>query len=129
MSILPDQIVPQCLQSKPGSPRPAVRAWVRRRLIPAALAAGCIFWIAAQSSPTEAERKEEAIWQHRNLGKAFFENPTTQLLAVDEFKAALDLAPDSPRERLNYGLALLKAGRMAEGVAELEKAQQQAPDL
>ncbi|HEX2642862.1 MAG TPA: FG-GAP-like repeat-containing protein, partial [Thermoanaerobaculia bacterium] len=57
------------------------------------------------------------------------ENPTTQYEAVEEFKKALELAPDSPRERLNYGLALLKAGKTAEGIAELQKVQKQAPDL
>lgn len=69
----------------------------------------------------------DLLWHHRNLGKAFYENPTTQYQAVQEFKAALDLAPDSVRERINYGLALLKAGKTAEGVAELEKAQKQDP--
>ena len=73
--------------------------------------------------------KEELLWHHRNLGKAFYENPTTQYQAVTEFKAALDLAPDSVRERVNYGLALLKAGKTAEGVAELEKAQKQDPSV
>jgi tetratricopeptide (TPR) repeat protein len=71
----------------------------------------------------------ELLWHHRNLGKAFYENPTTQYQAVEEFKAALDLAPDSARERLNYGLALLKAGKTAEGVAELVKVQKQDPSI
>src|SRR5215831_18692389 len=61
----------------------------------------------------------DALARHRNLGKAFYENPTTQQKAVDEFKAALDLAPASARERINYGLALLRAGRTADAVAEL----------
>ncbi|HEX9945081.1 MAG TPA: FG-GAP-like repeat-containing protein [Thermoanaerobaculia bacterium] len=69
------------------------------------------------------------LWHHRNLGKAFYENPTTQYQAVEEFKAALDLAPDSARERVNYGLALLKAGKTAEGIAELEKAQKRDPSI
>ena len=34
-------------------------------------------------------------------------------------KAALALAPDSVRERVNFGLALLRAGKTDEGVAEL----------
>jgi len=72
---------------------------------------------------------DELLWHHRNLGKAFYENPTTQYRAVDEFKVALDLAPGSARERLNYGLALLKAGKTAEGIAELEKVQQQDPSI
>src|SRR5207302_4767156 len=61
--------------------------------------------LAAVSPPSA-----DLLWHHRNLGKAFYENPTTQYQAVQEFKAALDLAPDSVRERVNYGLALLKAG-------------------
>jgi Flp pilus assembly protein TadD len=69
--------------------------------------------------------KHEQIARHRNLGKAFYENPTTQLKAVDEFRAALELAPDSARERVNYGLALLRAGKTEEGIRELEKAQKQ----
>ena len=75
------------------------------------------------------ESAAEALWRHRNLGKAFYENPTTQAKAVEELRLALELAPDSARERLNYGLALLKAGRTAEGVAELERVQRQDPAL
>ncbi|MBI3940605.1 MAG: VCBS repeat-containing protein [Acidobacteria bacterium] len=89
------------------------------------LAAAALLLLRAQG-PVSGD---EELWQHRNLGKAFFENPTTQYQAVDEFKKALDLAPDSARERLNYGLALLRAGKMAEGVAELEKVQRQEPSL
>lgn len=72
---------------------------------------------------------EEQLWRHRNLGKAFYENPTMTMQAVEEFKKALDLAPDSFRERLNYGLALTKTGSLKEGIAELEKAQKQNPKL
>src|SRR5712664_3024199 len=73
--------------------------------------------------------KEDELWRHRNLGKAFYENPTTQMQAVDEFKKCLELAPNSARERLNYGLALLRAGKTKEGVAEIEKAQKQDPKI
>lgn len=72
---------------------------------------------------------EERLWQYRNLGKAFYENPTTQTQAVAEFRKALQLAPGSARERLNYGLALLRAGKTQEGIAELEKVQKQDPAL
>ncbi len=80
-------------------------------------------------SAAPEESVADAIWHHRNLGKAFYENPTTQLMAVDEFKKALDLAPDSARERVNYGLALLRAGKTAEGTVELQKAQKQDPSI
>jgi len=75
------------------------------------------------------DTRPERLARHRNLGKAFYENPTTQIQAVEEFRRALELAAESPRDRLNYGLALLRAGRTEEGVAELEKAQKQAPTL
>jgi len=65
----------------------------------------------------------EALEHHRNLGKAFFENPTTHLEAIAEFKKALDLAPDSTREKLNYALSLLHGNRVPEGIALLEQVQ------
>jgi len=73
--------------------------------------------------------QQDRLWHYRNLGKAFYENPTTPAQAVDEFKKALDLAPDSARERINYGLALLRSGKTNEGVAELERAQKQDPKI
>jgi hypothetical protein len=73
------------------------------------------------------QAQREQLLRHRNLGKAFYENPTTQLMAVGEFRKALDLAPDSVRERVNYGLALLRAGKTGDGVRELEAAQKQDP--
>ncbi|NJL28277.1 MAG: tetratricopeptide repeat protein, partial [Thermoanaerobaculia bacterium] len=76
-----------------------------------------------------AESREEALFRHRNLGKAFYENPATQYDAVGEFKKALELAPDSARERVNYGLSLMRAGKPEEGIAELEKAQKQDPSI
>ena len=76
-----------------------------------------------------AREREDLLWHYRNLGKAFYENPTTQKDAVAEFKKALDLAPDSARERINYGLALLRAGQTTDGVAELVKAQKQDPSI
>ncbi len=85
----------------------------------------CLLLFAATSNSA----LEERLWRLRNLGKAFYENPTTQVQAVDEFKKALDLAPGSARERLNYGLALLRAGKTKEGVDELLKVQKQSPSL
>jgi tetratricopeptide (TPR) repeat protein len=68
--------------------------------------------------------------QHRNLGKAYYENPTTQQQAVREFQQALKLAPDSARDKLNYALALLKVqGREEEAVKRLEEVQRQDPTL
>ena len=39
--------------------------------------------------------KEEALWRHRNLGKALFETPTSVAQSAAELKKALDLAPES----------------------------------
>jgi len=76
-----------------------------------------------------SRQQQDLLWRHRNLGKAFYENPTTQKEAVVEFKKALDVVPDSARERVNYGIALLRAGQTKEGVAELLKAQKQDPKI
>lgn len=92
------------------------------------LAAFLLLAAAAAPAPDAASR-EEQLARHRNLGKAFYENPTTQYQAVEELKKALDLAPGSARERLNYGLALLRAGKIPEGIAELMAVQEQDPAL
>jgi hypothetical protein len=72
---------------------------------------------------------EEELWRHRNLGKALFEAPDTMSKAPAELKKALDLAPDSHRDRLNYGIALLRNGELDAAIVELEKAQKLNPDL
>ena len=84
-----------------------------------------LFLLLLMSVPAAAMSDSDKLWHHRNLGKAFYENSATQYEAVEEFRKALALAPDSARERLNYGLALLRSGKVEEGVAELEKAQGQ----
>ncbi len=81
------------------------------------------------ATTAHAESPEEQLFHHRNLGKAFYENPATQYDAVGEFEQALKLAPDSVRERVNYGLALLRAGQVPEGIAELARAQEQDPSI
>lgn len=73
--------------------------------------------------------QSDELWHYRNLGKAFYENPTTQFQAVDMFEKALELAPDSPVERLNFGLALVRAGRTAGGIAELKAVQASDPEI
>ena len=83
---------------------------------------GVLFLTAADVPPAE-----DRLWEHRNLGKAFYENPDTHVQAVTELHEALLLNPNSVRDRINYGLALLRAGQTDEGVAELVKAQKQDP--
>jgi Flp pilus assembly protein TadD len=72
---------------------------------------------------------DEAIERHRNLGKAFYENPTTHEESIAEFKHALSLQPNSIREKLNYALALLHGNHADEGVALLEQVQRLDPSL
>jgi tetratricopeptide (TPR) repeat protein len=91
-----------------------------------AAAGGCAVLFLQAAGP---DATEERLARHRNLGKAFYENPTTQNEAVEEFRKALALAPKSARERLNYGLALLRAAKTAEGVAELVAVQKQDPAI
>jgi tetratricopeptide (TPR) repeat protein len=75
-------------------------------------------------------RNQGLLDQHRNLGKAFYENPTTQQEAVREFQQALEIAPDSARDKLNYALALLKVqGREEEAIKLLQQVQRQDPTL
>jgi len=87
-------------------------------------------WLLFGQSNTLTNTAGEAqLWQYRNLGKALYENPSTQKEAVQEFRQALQLAPNSARERLNYGPALTRAGDTAAGVAELERVEKQDPRL
>ena len=89
-----------------------------------------VFFLSALAgADAQAQPLEEKLWHLRNLGKAFYENSATQYEAVGQFKKALDLAPGSVRERINYGLSLMRAGQVPEGVTELEKAQQQDPSI
>ena len=81
-------------------------------------------WLLLGQSPADPQ-----LWQHRNLGKAFYENPTTHAEAVGELKAALALAPDSARDQLNYGLALLRQGETEPATAVLLKVQKSDPKL
>ncbi|HEY3839461.1 MAG TPA: FG-GAP-like repeat-containing protein [Bryobacteraceae bacterium] len=88
------------------------------------LSCGALFFSAPAQKPGPA-----ALWHYRNLGKAFYENPTTQAQAVEQFRKALELAPNSVREQVNYGLALLRAGDGQHGMEQLRKVQKEAPDL
>ena len=84
---------------------------------------------AVLSRPQPADTKVERLARHLNLGKAFYENPGTQKEAVEEFRQALALNPNTAREHLNYGLALLRVGDAKAGSAELEKARSLDPKL
>src|ERR1039457_3080622 len=98
-----------------------LRTFVGTLLLAGATAAG---WLVFGQTPNDAR-----IWQHRNLGKAFYENPTTHPEAVQELRQALALAPNSVREQLNYGLALLRQGDGRGATAELAQVQKRDPKL
>jgi len=91
--------------------------------------AGVLTVIAAALSIQCSRNSRDLLQRHRNLGQAFYENPTTHAEAIAEFKKALDQAPNSPAEKLNYALALLRGGQTAEAVARLEEVQRLAPNL
>ncbi len=93
-------------------------------LLPPAMAGFAALLLLVPGTP-----KEEQIQSYRNLGKAFFENPISVAQAPEEFRKALELDPKSDRDRLNYGLTLIKAGHVPEGVAELLKVQKTSPQL
>lgn len=75
------------------------------------------------------EQREERMQRLRTLGKAYYENPTTQNEAVEQFRHLVEMNPGSVVDRLNYGLALLRAGRVAEGVQTLEEVQKKDPSI
>lgn len=83
-----------------------------------AVACGCVY----------AQVNQDQLARHRNLGKAFFENPTTGPQAVEEFRKALALS-GADRDRMNLGLAMNKAGMVKEAMAELERVQKSSPQL
>ena len=69
-----------------------------RILVPAAALAGAALLLL--NGADSARIKDDEIWRHRNLGKAFYENPTTHAEAVAELKQAMALAPNSSRDQL-----------------------------
>ena len=76
-----------------------------------------------------ASQQADMLWHHRNLGKAFYENPTTAKEAVEQFRQALDMAPDSVRERINYRTGAAEERRHEGGCRRTEKAQKQDPSI
>lgn len=72
---------------------------------------------------------DDRLWRVRTLGKAFYENPATQAEAVAQLRLAHEMQPGSAADRLNYGLALLRAGRTDEGIGQLQAVQKQSPEI
>jgi Flp pilus assembly protein TadD len=97
---------------------------VTRKAIGVCCAAAAALFLALAATPGE-----EILQRHRNLGKAFYENPTTHAEAIAELKKALDAAPASIPEKLNYALALLRGGRAPEAIPLLQDVQKRDPSL
>ena len=95
---------------------------INSRFAGLAVLIGVLCLTAADMPPAE-----DRLWEHRNLGKAFYENPDTHVQAVTELHEAFLMNPNSVRDRINYGLGLLRAGQTDAGVEELMKAQKQDP--
>ena len=91
--------------------------------VAAALASGVALWMLATAQTPASGPEQARLQELRNLGKALYETPGSSRQAVDVLKEALDLNPDSARERLNYGLALLRAGQREAGMDEVARAQ------
>jgi tetratricopeptide (TPR) repeat protein len=89
------------------------------------LALGTVLLSSADSDFAAQER----LWRYRILGKAFYENPTTQVQAVEQLQLAYKANPKSVVDQLNYGLALLRAARTREGIVELEAVQKADPKI
>lgn len=96
-------------------------------LVVAALLTSCSNNAGPAYAPSDPKQIE--LQQIRNLGKAFYENPATQNLAPETLRKAVDIDPDSARDQLNYGLALLRAGLTEEGIAAVRKAQEMDPEI
>ena len=101
----------------------------RTCLFVSAILLGALFLIPAAPQATTNSQSEARLWEYRNLGKAFYENPDTHQQAVEQLKKALDIAPTSVRERINYGMGLLRADQTDAGTAELLRAQKENPQL
>ena len=89
----------------------------------------CLALAGCKSGPEVDPETSLRLREIRNLGKAFYENPGSANLAVEELLKGVELAPGSPRERLNYGLALLRAGERETGLAQIELAQAADPAI
>ena len=88
-----------------------------------ALACGAAWWMLATAQTPASSRGGVLLQEARNLGKAFYETPGSSRQAVEQLRKALDLNPDSAREHLNFGLALLRAGEREEGIDHIVTAQ------
>ena len=93
----------------------------------AALCAVAIF--GCKKGPSIDPETAAQLRELRHVGKALYESPGSAEQALEQLRKAHELVPESARDRLNYGLALLRAGQLDTGIAELAAVQQQAPTI
>jgi len=89
----------------------------------------CFFLFSVALCGLTGSDKTADLWSHRNLGKAYYETPGAEAQAIAEFREALKLSAGSARDRVNYGLALLRGGQTAEAIRQLRAAQDRAPSI
>ncbi len=78
-----------------------------------------VYWM---QTPARSTVDGEELWHHRNLGKAYYENPTTHPQAEEEFARAVALS-GALRDHVNYGLTLLQVGKFDKAVEVLQHAE------
>lgn len=63
---------------------------------------------------------------HRNRGKAYFENDEFAK-AIEEFQKCINIVPDSAPDHINLGITLIRAKRYEEAIKEFEEARRIDP--
>ncbi len=100
-----------------------------RGLAAGAVSCALLAFVLAGFGQPGTEQREERLQRLRTLGKAYYENPTTQNEAVEQFRLVVEMNPGSVIDQLNYGLALLRARKVAEGIRILEEVQKKDPSI
>ncbi len=89
----------------------------------------CIAVFGCKKGPSIDPETAAQLRELRHVGKALYESPGSAEQALEQLRKAHELVPSSARDRLNFGLALLRAGQLDQGIAELVAVQQQDPTL
>lgn len=116
-----------------------VRWWLGRAAVPLLLVVSLVF-AGLTLQRNQDYRSAISIWNDTvaklphnayaryNLGRALEQQPGQEEEVAFQYREALRLKPDLVEARANLGNVLLRQGKVAEAVAELEGALQIAPD-
>ena len=85
--------------------------------------------LACRQGPSLDPETAARLRELRHVGKALYESPGSAEQAVEQLRKAHELVPTSAQDRLNYGLALLRAGQGEPGMAELLTVQKEDPSI